>query len=337
MSSPARLQTIAVRHDGFGSRRFEQDGQFGHVEVLDLSTALATAAAEQAIRARAARLAEGDATMLARIVRIGRTGPTLSITSIAGGGVVPLGDLLAALEFGTVTLSDQAILELAGATARAIGAMHELRGSPVHGALTPGHVLVRRDGTVVLSGAFFGDALQALQCNREQFWRVFGVALPPSASLPRFDHRADVTQLGALVLAILLRRTLTATEYPKGILDLVAAATDALKIPMPSRTALLLWLQQTLQLHPKALFATAADAARAYDSIVADISGRRAGGLLLQGVVKQMSSDQGPDEMPSAPVRVASPIGAVDAAGPVAPGPRSLTFLRNVFPVLRPN
>lgn len=335
MSSPARLQTIDVRHDGFGTRRFEQDPQFGYVEVLDLSTALATAAAEQAIRTRAARLAESEATMLARVVRIGRSGQTLSIATTAGGGV-PLSDLLAALEFGTVTLSDQAILELAGTAARAIGAMHELRGSPVHGAINPGHVIVRRDGGVQLTGAIFGDALQALQCNREQLWRVFGVALPPSASLPRFDHRSDITQLGALVLAILLRRTLTATEYPKGILDLVAAATDALKAAPPVRTALQLWLQQTLQLHPKALFASAADAAKAYDSIVAEVGGRRAGGLLLQGVVRQMCGDHDADEAVSGPVRVAAPL-AIDAPATMAASPRGLTIPRHVLPALRAN
>jgi hypothetical protein len=207
--------------------------------------------------------------------------------------------------------------------------------------LSPSHVLVQPDGTVLLTGAVFGDVLQALQCNREQLWRVFGVALPPSATLPRFDQRADVTQLGALVMAMLLRRTLTASEYPKGVIDLAAAAADSVSVTTASRSALRMWLQQALQLHPKAMFASAADAARAFEDVTAAVPGRRAGSVLLQAVVRQMSGEPMPDE-------VAEPRTAVVPLPVPAPAPpppvsrltasvRRLAFLRSVFPLLGAN
>ena len=286
---------VPGRRDGFGARVIEVDRQAGRIEVLALSPPLATPAAEAAIRTRAARLADGQASMLAAVLRIGREGPALSITSTAPEAVT-LADLLAALEFGTVTLPDEAVLELAGATIGSVSALHALPGSPAHGALNPAHVLLRREGGVLLTGAIFGDALQALECNREQLWRTFGIALPPSASVPRFNQRADVTQLGALVLAILLRRTLAAAEYPKSAADLAAAA-GALAAADSRGSALRMWLQQALQLHPKAAFASAIDAAQAFGEAMAPVRGRRAGAQALRAVVTQLCSAARPERV----------------------------------------
>ena len=293
MSPEAALQMTATRCDGFGTRRVEKDPQFGRVEVLDVDAPLAVPAAEQAIRARAARFTDGRAPMLAPIYRIGRIGDQLSITTAAPEGVT-LADLLAALEFRTVTLSDQGILELAAATIKAVASLHQLPGAPVHGALSPAHVTFCREGGVLLTGALFGDALEALNWNREQLWREFGLALPPSASLPRFDQRADVTQLGALVLAILMRRTLTSAEYPRGIADVVATATANLADSPACSSGLRMWLQQALQLHPKATLGSAVDAARAFEDVLRHVSGRRAGAVALQGALRQLCGEPVP-------------------------------------------
>ena len=333
-------QRSDVRHDGFGARHSTCDSYFGPVEVIELSSALGTPAAEQAIRASAARQTDTAAPMLRRIVRIARSGETLTITSIAADGVT-LSDLLAALEFGTITLGDEAILALAGAITTAVAAMHVMPGSPAHGALSPSHIVVRPDGSVVLTGAVFGDALEALQFNREQLWRIFGVALPPSASLPRFDQRADVTQLGVVVLALLRRRALTAAEYPKRVIDLVDDATAALAVSPRCRTALRAWLQQTLQLHAKALFASAADAARAYGDVVADFTDDRAAMQQVQSAVRHVLG------VPVEPEPVAIPMPSVLRAAFETPPPRPPeaavvpaargSFFRTLFPALRAN
>jgi hypothetical protein len=340
MSSQASLPVSDVRHDGFGSRQTTYDEQFGPVDVIELTSALGTPAAEQAIRAAAARHADAGTGSLARVVRIARRGGALSLTTLAVPGVA-LADLLAALEFGTISLGDTALLGVAGATAASLAAMHRLPGAPAHGALSPSHVVACGDGTVVLTGSVFGDALQALQWNREQLWRVFAVAMPPSASLPRFDQRSDVTQLGALVLSVLLRRALNAAEYPKQTIDLIETATESMDISARCRTALRLWLQQTLQLQPKALFGSAADAARAFTDVVSDVQGRQPALEQLQRAIRELSGQPEPvaEAIPAAPRAIVPP-----PVAPPSPAPQSamaalrgLSFLRSVFPAVRAN
>src|SRR5688572_5132251 len=300
MSPDPALHMPDARRDGYGSRRIEHDSRSGRVEVLDVSPVLATPAGEQAIRSRAARFNDGKAPMLATIHRIARAGDTLSVTTAAPEGAT-LEDVLGALEFGTVTISDEGMVELATVTIRAVAAMHDLPCAPTHGALTPAHVLFRREGSVLLTGALFADALQALQHNREQFWREFSVALPPSASLPRFDQRADVAQLGALVLAILLRRALTCEEYPRGIAELVNIATAKVDASAASASALRMWLQHALQLHTKATFGSAVDAARAFGEVVPEASGRRASLSASQTAIRELCGDIKPGRPPAAP------------------------------------
>ena len=277
-------EVSAARYDGFGFRRFEEDDNWGRVELLDLAPALSTPAAEQAIRARAARFVTGRVPIVAPLYSIAREHAGVSIVSSAPDGAT-LADLLGALEFGTVSLDDGALLELGFLTIRAVASLHEVAGTFAHAALTPAHVLLGADGSVLLTGAIFGDALQALQRNREQLWREFGVALPPSAGAPRFDRRGDVTQLGALVLAILLRRALTPTEYPRSVGDLVHAAVERLPTVSPvGRTALRTWLQQALQLQARAPFASALDAERAYGAVVQNVSRR----LVLREILPRL-------------------------------------------------
>ena len=123
------------------------------------------------------------------------------------------------------------MLELAGSVVKAVAALHRLPSGLAHGAVTPAHIVLAADGSAVLTDSVFGAALESLEWNREKLWREFHVALPASASLPRFDQRADVTQLGAVVLAIALGRRLRDDEYPRSAADLVIAATSDLAAP----------------------------------------------------------------------------------------------------------
>ena len=202
MVSQSAQEPPPIRRDGFGTRLVEQVPKLGRVERLRVSASLATAGSEQAIRARAAHLTRLGAGPVARVLRIERKGTAVSILSEMPDGAT-LSDILAALEFKTFTLSDEEALELAALVVRAAGVMHETLGTLAHGALSPAHVVVTSEGSIVVTGAVFGDAIRALRRDREQLWREFGLALPPSDRLPTFDQRGDVTQLGALVLAML--------------------------------------------------------------------------------------------------------------------------------------
>jgi hypothetical protein len=281
-------QTPSARQDGFGARSIVVDPQLGRVERLDLTPALATPSSEQAIRARAAHLTQVPGSPLGRVVRITRAGATVSVFSAAPDGV-QLSEVLAGLEFKTVSLSGEELLELAGSIVTAVATMHERLPALAHGALTPEHIALQHDGTTMLNGAVYGDALQALQRNREHLWRDFGLALPTAASLPRFDQRGDVTQLAAVVLAITQRRSLRRDEYPKETRDLALSVTvtdDA-----ATNGKLRLWLQDALQLHGRVTFANAVEAARSFRDVLPAASERTLEALALQTAIRQLCGE----------------------------------------------
>jgi hypothetical protein len=280
----------AVTQDGFGARSIVTDLRLGRIERLDLTPALATSASEQAIRARAAYLANIVDNPVGRVLRVARTGDHLSVFSAAPDGV-PLSELLAGLEFKTVTLSGEELLELAASVVTAVATMHERMPTIAHGALMPAHIVLQRDGSAVLTGAVYGDALQALQRNREHLWRDFGVALPTAASLPRFDQRGDVTQLGAVVLAITQRRTLRRDEFPRGTQE-IALAVNLTADPGTS-SKLRLWLQDALQLHGRVVFGSAVEAARAFRDVLPEAAQRTLEALALQTAIRQLCGEPG--------------------------------------------
>lgn len=284
--SPENDPTAPVREDGFGVRRLVMDSQLGSVERLELAAPLASWASEQAIRARAAYVRSTCDAEFGAVLRIERSGESLCIVSAQTDGVC-LSDVLAALEFKTVTMSGDELIELAAGVVRAVSAFHQRMHTRAHGALTPAHIVVRQDGTTVLTGAIFTEALQALERNREALWREFGLALPSSASLPRLDQRGDVAELGAAVLAIGIRRALRRDEYPRGATDLVN--TVALSDDVAKNGRVRQWLQDTLQLHGRVVFSSALDAAESFAQIAPAAAADDAAMIGLQAALRQLS------------------------------------------------
>ena len=280
--------TPSVTEDGFGARSLVVDSQHGRIERLDVTAALASPASEQAIRVRAAHNNTLDDNPLGRVLRITRTGDVLSIFSVAPDGV-PLSELLAALEFKTISLSGEELLELASSIVTALATRHERMPAIAHGAVTPAHIVLQRDGSAMLTGAVFVDALQALQRSREHLWRDFGIAMPTSASAPRFDQRGDITQLGAVVLAITQRRSLRGDEYPKNTQELAMSVSVTGNPATDSK--LRTWLQDTLQLHGRVTFASAVDAARAFRDVLPAPAERTLEALALQATIRQLCGD----------------------------------------------
>jgi hypothetical protein len=296
MVSQSAQEPPLIRRDGFGTRLVERVPKFGRVERLTLTASLATAGSEQAIRARAAHLTRLPPGPVGRVRRIERKGTTVSILSEVPDGVT-LSDILAALEFNTFTLSDEEALELAALVVRAAGVMHETLGTLAHGALSPAHVVVTREGSIVFTGAVFGDAIRALRRNREQLWREFGLALPPSDSLPTFDQRGDVAQLGALVLAIAQRRWLTRDEFPRRIHDLVMATSIGSNAQ--TNTRLHAWLQNTLQLEGRVVFDSCIEPARKFNRVLPQGGSDEAQALALRAAILQLCGE--PSNGPAAP------------------------------------
>jgi len=291
VSEPA-TEPPSLRQDGFGTRTIERTPSHGRCERLQLSPLMATPVSEQAIRARAGHLTSLGPGPVGRVSRIERKGATLSILSELPDGVT-LSDILAALEFGTLTLSDDEVVELAASVVRAAGRMHETLGALPHGTLSPAHVVVTRDGSTVFTHAFFGEAVQALKKDRESLWRELGLTLPAGTNVPKLNQRNDVAQLGALVLAISLGRSLRREEFPGRMSDLVAGASIGSSAKMNGR--LRTWLQDTLQLHGRAVFDSCIDAARKFDRLLPKGCGDEAGSLALGTAILQLCGDMSGD------------------------------------------
>jgi len=278
----------AFRQDGFGTRLIVTVPQFGRVERLILSPVLSTPGSEQAIRARAAHLMRLGPSPIGRVLRVERKASALwTLAEVLDG--VSLADILAALEFGTLALTDDEILELCISVVRAAGRMHEALGGLAHGALSPAHVVVMRSGTTAFTGAAFGNAIEVLKLSREQIWREFGLVVPAGAGAPRLDQRADVAQLGALVLAIGQRRSLGRDEYPDTLDELVSSSFP-MSTEQGASSRLGMWLRDTMQLHGRVVFDSCVDAARKFDRILPKGCGDEAGALALRTVILQLCS-----------------------------------------------
>jgi hypothetical protein len=279
--------------DGLGVRRVETDARDGStVEVLDVSPDLAARDGfEAALRARAARFSDVPIDGLASVRRIERAGGVLRVIADHVDGL-RLPDLLHEAVTSNVPLPQPAALELARQIVHIVSALHQLPGLS-HGAIAPSHVVVTRAGRVVLTDAIFGPALEGLQWNRERLWKEFRVAMPSSATLPRFDQRADVAQLGATVLAVALGRSLRVEEYPRAVNEVVMAATLAARPGETgtSTSALRMWLQQALHLHPRATYSSAVDAEGAFADVLGVAAARRGGAAAFQHSIRRIFGD----------------------------------------------
>jgi hypothetical protein len=279
--------------DGLGVRRIGTDVPDGAaVEVLEIAPALAAQPEfEAAIVERVACLSDISIEGIASVRRVERDGATLRVVADHVDGL-RLPDLLQEAIKANIPFSQTAVLELAGRILRIVSKLHQVPGLS-HGAITPSHVVVTRTGGVVLTDAVYGPALELLQRNREQLWREFRLALPASASLPRFDQRADVAGLGATVLALALGRSLRAGEYPRAINEVVIAATLAARPGETgtSTSALRMWLQESLHLHPRATFASAIDAAKDFDKVLGPAAARRGGAAAFESSVRRIFGD----------------------------------------------
>jgi hypothetical protein len=279
--------------DGLGVRRIQTDTRDGStIEVLDITPAIADHPGfEAALRARAARVSDVTIDGLSVVRRIERVGPTLRVVADYVEGL-RLPDLLHEAVKGNIPLPQPAGLDLAWQIVHLVSQLHQLPGMS-HGSITPSHVVITRSGKVVLTDAVFGPALETLERNREQLWRDFRIAMPSSATLPRFDQRADVTQLGATVLALTLGRSLRQDEYPRAINEVVIAATLAARPGETgtSTSALRMWLQQALHLHPRAVFASAVEAEKGYNEVLGPAAVRRGGAAAFQTSVRRIFGD----------------------------------------------
>lgn len=324
---PARVHAVSavppVFADGLGERFLTADKTSGDgLESLHLRAELtAVPSFEFALRERVGRLANFRHGYYARARRVDRTPDPdgLAIVSDHTPGA-RLSKILAATERGGLTLDINAALCLIRQLVPAVSMLHQNAREVAHGALGPERIIVTPHARLVIAEYVLGSALEQLRYSHDRLWREFRIAMPASAGLPRFDHRGDVTQIGATALALILGRPLRDEEYPKRIGDVLAAATEtsALGGREPLGAPLKSWLARALQLDYRNSFHSALEAQKALDDLLADDGGYIAAPVALETFLAQYNDRAGePPPARPAPPPPARPLVEPESSRPI--------------------
>jgi hypothetical protein len=313
--------------DGLGERVVAADGATGELlQILRIRPALtAVPSFEFALRERAARLANFRHAYYARVRRIDRVqvpGPGLSIVSDHVEGT-RLSDILRVAHERNLRLDINAALCLIRQLVPAVALLHENAREVAHGLIAPERLVVTPHARLVIVEHVLAAAVEQLQFSRERLWQEFRISMPPSAGLPRFDHRADVTGVGLVALALILGRPLHQAEFPNHVPTLLSEACErsALGEEQPLSQPLRDWLARALQLDTRRAFASAPEALAALEEIVADDSMYVAAPVALETFLSRYIAAllELPADMVAAPQPSAFAPPTSSAAAPLAP------------------
>ncbi|MGH9348326.1 MAG: PEGA domain-containing protein [Vicinamibacterales bacterium] len=259
-----------VFEDGLGRRHHTSDAGGQPLEVLTLSEELtAVPSFEFALRERASRLAGFRHASYGHVRGVDKAGSTLAVVSDRVPGV-RLSEMLTVAEQQLLPVEIDAALCLVRQLVQAVALLHEQVPDVCHGALAPERIVITSNARLVIVEHVLGAALGQLLYPRERYWKDLRIATPPRAGSPRFDRRADVTQLGAVSLALILGRPLSDDDYPGRVGEIVervgaVSATGGLE-PLPE--GMRPWLFRALQLDPRASFASAVEARTELDGVL---------------------------------------------------------------------
>lgn len=262
--------------DGLGERVVAADGATGELlQILRLRPSLtAVPSFEFALRERTARLANFRHAYYARVRRVDRAMAPTSALAVVSDHLegTRLSDILRVAHEKQLQLDINTALCLIRQLVPAVAVLHENARDVAHGLIAPERLIVTPNARLVIVEHVLGAAIEQLQYGRDRLWQEFRVAMPPSAGLPRFDHRADVTGMGLVSLALILGRPLGADEYPHRVPDLLNQARErsALGEEQPLSPPLRMWLERSLQIDVRRSFASAPEAMAALEEVVSD-------------------------------------------------------------------
>jgi len=251
-----------VFEDGIGERLSAVGGANESLEVLKVSNELsAVSTFEGALREQTTRLAYFRHEAFVRVRAVERLDARTSTVVVISDRVrgVRLSEVLATAERQGIPLQLNAALCLIRQLVSAVAAFHEAEPNSCHGAIAPERILITPEGRLIMVEYVLGPALEELRFSQERYWRELGIAVPHTFGLPRFDLFADVTQVGAVALALVLGRRLEVDEYPAKISEVVDSARTRLESGESEPIPVLLraWIRSALQLEPRHSFVSA--------------------------------------------------------------------------------
>ena len=302
---------------------------------------------EFALRERVSHLAafsHGCYGHVRSVERLKDPSSTLALVSDATAGI-RLSEILRFAEAADVTLDIDAALCLLRQLVPAVAMLHENMPDIAHGAIAAERLIVTPGARLIVVEHVMGSALEQLRFSQERYWRELRVAVPRSGGMPRFDRRADVTQLGVVALSLILGRRLQDEEGPSHLGDLVSSAwavsTRGGLEPLPA--GLRSWLMCALQLDARHSFGSAMDAQSELERVLGE-SDYLAAPATLEAfleryraatepdapVVQRESGGPYVDRAVSEPVPVPALRSSVTPAAVVHPAPLESTY-RSVY------
>ncbi len=325
--------------DGIGERVVAADATTGELlQILRLRPALtAVPSFEFALRERTARLVNFRHAYYARVRRIDRMqgNGSLAVVSDHVEGT-RLSEILRVAHLRRLQLDTNAALCLIRQLVPAVALLHENARDASHGLIAPERIIVTPHARLVIVEHVVGSAVEQLQFGRERLWQEFRIAMPSSAGMSRFDHRADVNGIGVTALSLVLGRPLAAEEFPHAIPSLLMQARERSPYgeERPLSNAFRNWLARTLQLDVRRAYASAPEALAALEETLASDSTYVAAPVALETFLSQDMAVM--LESPVAPalavVSTMAPapspaLRAIDVPAPIAielppPGPR---------------
>lgn len=262
VSSPQPTQLTF--EDGLGERRYAVGTVSEPLEVLRLSSVLSSVSSfDFALRERTARLAgfRHESYGRVRSIELDRRTSALLVTSDYVAGI-RLSTILAGAQKRSIPIEFNAVRCLVRQLVSAAAALHGAAPDVGNGAIAPERLILTPTGRLTIVEYVLGAALEQLGHTRARYWRELAVALPGTVGTPLFDARTDVTQVGAVAMALILGRPLTPEDYPERLIDLIQTATmrsvTGAVEPLPESVRD--WLTQALQLDQWESFASPTDA-----------------------------------------------------------------------------
>ena len=326
VSAAAERPEAPLFSDGLGERIVAVDASTGDLlQILRVRPQLlAVPSFEFALRERAARLANFRHAYYGRVRRIDRHPSGLAIVSDHVEGV-RLSEMLRVAEERDLRLDLNAALCLLRQLVPSVALLHENARDVAHGLIAPERLIVTPRARLVVVEHVLGSAVEQLQYNRERLWQELRVALPSSVGAPRFDHRADVTAIGLVALALVLGRPIGPDEYPHRVAALLnsARARSAGGEEQALPESLHDWIARALQLEVRQGFLSATDAQIGLEEALADDTGFVAAPVALETFMSRYITALLEPAIPSSvPATVELPKAVVEAAKSIIEAPK---------------
>jgi hypothetical protein len=157
------------------------------------------------------------------------------------------------------TRSSAMALDVIRQVTPALVALHEAGDDMVHGLFGAERIVVTREGRMVLVEHVLGSAMAALRLPAARLRTDFGLALPNSPQVITLDQADDLTELGLVVLSLLLGRRVHPSEYPDRIEQLVGESAQGAEDLTPESAWLRRWVERAVRVGPNP-FASAREA-----------------------------------------------------------------------------